>query len=326
MEQIEGIIGLLSLVGAVVLIICYIIVIYKLRKDYKWAKKFSSLKHENAALNMQNTAKRMEYLSLKDKVTECQQQLEISSQNIENSISLEKQVKESCEKNIQDLQDSLEENCNIIRANYAAKEEEIRHNFEIEQSNYEVEKEKLHKEISQLQQAWKTLQQAAIDKEKEQEKQDFYRLKLSDDDLSDVLLFEEFKTKVKNKRAVSMLIWSTWFQKPMTTLCTKVLGAKPICGIYKITNINNSRCYVGQSLNTADRWKTHAKHGLGIDTPANNKLYNAMQKEGIWNFTWELLEECAAADLNERERYYIDLYLAKDYGYNGNAGIKKEKV
>lgn len=51
-----------------------------------------------------------------------------------------------------------------------------------------------------------------------------------------------------------------------------------------------------------------------------------MQKEGIWNFTWELLEECSVADLNERERYYIDLYLAKDYGYNGNAGIKKEKV
>lgn len=252
MEQIEAIkiIGLLGVLGIIILIICYALVLYKFHKDaVKWNEKLSALQHENTKIVLQNNAKEMEYLSLKDKVTEYQQQLEISSQNIENSISLEKQVKESCEKNIQRLRESLEKDYGAIRADYAKKEEEIKNSFKIEQDNYEIEKEKLHKEIKQLQQAWQTLQQAAIDKEKEQEKQDFYRLKLSDDDLSDVLLFEEFKTKVKNKRAVNMLIWSTWFQKPMTTLCTKVLGARPICGIYKITNINNSRCYVGQAVN-----------------------------------------------------------------------------
>ena len=30
-----------------------------------------------------------------------------------------------------------------------------------------------------------------------------------------------------------------------------------------------------------DRWKQHAKCGLGIDTPAANKLYKAMQEDGI---------------------------------------------
>lgn len=65
------------------------------------------------------------------------------------------------------------------------------------------------------------------------------------------------------------------------------------------------------------------KCGLGIDTPANNKLYQAMKKEGIYNFTFELLEECSSESLNEKEAYYIDLYKSKDFGYNSSIGIKK---
>ena len=64
------------------------------------------------------------------------------------------------------------------------------------------------------------------------------------------------------------------------------------------------------------------KCGLGIDTPANNKLYQSMYKEGIDNFTFEMLEECVAADLNEKEAFYINLYNSYDYGYNSNKGIR----
>ena len=65
------------------------------------------------------------------------------------------------------------------------------------------------------------------------------------------------------------------------------------------------------------------KCGLGIDTPANNKLYQAMYKEGLTNFTFELLEECSNEQLDEKESFYINLYNSKNYGYNGNAGNKK---
>lgn len=65
------------------------------------------------------------------------------------------------------------------------------------------------------------------------------------------------------------------------------------------------------------------KCGLGIDTPANNKLYQTMRKEGIDNFTFELLEACSSADLNEKENFYIKLYDSYHFGYNSNTGIKK---
>lgn len=48
-------------------------------------------------------------------------------------------------------------------------------------------------------------------------------------------------------------------------------------GIYKITNIENKMCYVGQAANIADRWKTHIKRGIGAEAPINNKLYPAMK-------------------------------------------------
>jgi hypothetical protein len=35
------------------------------------------------------------------------------------------------------------------------------------------------------------------------------------------------------------------------------------CGIYKITNLENGRCYVGQTRQAfKERWRTHLKRGV----------------------------------------------------------------
>ena len=117
-----------------------------------------------------------------------------------------------------------------------------------------------------------------------------------------------------------MLIWSTYFQKPMTNLCNNVIGTEIKSGIYKITNQKDNLCYIGQAVDLARRWKDHAKCGLGIDTPASNKLYQSMIEDGIWNFSFEVLEECPREQLNEKEKYYINLYDSKNYGYNVTKG------
>lgn len=160
-------------------------------------------------------------------------------------------------------------------------------------------------------------------KEEEIKKQkDFYCLSIAATDKQDIQILEDVKHRLTNSRILSMLIWSTYFQKKMTTLCNNILGTSTITGIYKITNQENNKCYIGQSVDIAKRWKDHAKCGLGIDTPAGNKLYQDMKDFGIWNFSWELLEECSREQLNDKERYYIDLYQSKDYGYNTTKGNK----
>ena len=151
---------------------------------------------------------------------------------------------------------------------------------------------------------------------------ELFTLPLSPADRTDIQTLEKIKGQLNNPRILSMLIWSTFFQKPMTTLCNNILGTKVVCGIYKITNLNTNLCYIGQAVDMATRWKTHCKCGLGIDTPQANKLYKAMQEDGVWNFSWELLEECPQSQLNEKEAEYIEIYQSKDYGYNTQAGRK----
>jgi len=165
--------------------------------------------------------------------------------------------------------------------------------------------------------------QEALLREKEiKEQKSFYCLSINDNDLADIKVLERIKPQLTKPRILSMLIWSTYWQKPMTNLCNNVIGASVKTGIYKITNQETNECYIGQGVDLARRWKEHAKCGLGIDTPAGNKLYNAIQNYGIWNFSWEVLEECPREELNRKEKYYIQLYQADKYGYNSTAGNK----
>lgn len=241
--------------------------------------------------------------------------LEKTIENVNTQIQIEKTMEETSRKAFQSF-------CEILEKDYEQKDKEYEEKLAQCKLKFDTAKTKEQNELDRLKNIRKAMQEAQLREEQLSEKQDFYRLIISNDELNDVLLFEELKSKVKNKRAVSMLIWSTWYQKPMTELCNKILGTKTVCGIYKITNIKNNRCYIGQAVDVATRFKSHAKCGLGIDTPANNKLYAAMQKDGLSNFTWELLEECKKEELNERERYYIEAYMSKDYGYNSNIGVK----
>jgi group I intron endonuclease len=77
------------------------------------------------------------------------------------------------------------------------------------------------------------------------------------------------------------------------------------CGIYKITNVVSGKVYVGQSVDVAERWKQHIKRGTKCDvgTLSGAGLYEAMWEDGIWNFSFCLLEECERSELNTHEKF-----------------------
>ena len=281
------------------------------------------LEGEISTLINQTTLEGQHLQHLKSQIEEKQRSFQDICQNVEDQLLVEKNMEETSRQAFSNFCQILEKDYEQKDKDYNLKIEQCEQRWKEIQQQWDLKKQETQQEIEQLQNAYRSLQEATTQAEQIKEKQDFYRLKPTEEEITDILLFEEFKKKVHNKRAVSMLIWTTWFQKPMTALCTKILGVKVICGIYKITNIINGRCYIGESMDIASRWKQHAKCGVGIDTPANNKLYKAMMENGIWNFTWEVLEECPQQKSNEREKYYIDLYMAKDLGYNSIGGITK---
>ena len=161
---------------------------------------------------------------------------------------------------------------------------------------------------------------AAIEAAKRQEEietaQDFYRLNLPDIDIEEIQKLRQVTTLLRDSEPLNKVIWKVYYEKPYTDLIGRVVGTGVHTGIYKITNLKNQKCYVGQAANIADRWKQHIKRGIGAEAPTRNKLYPAMLQHGVENFTFEIVEECSRAQLNDREDYWQEYFGAKEFGYS----------
>ena len=210
------------------------------------------------------------------------------------------------------LEDSYEELAKDLVQDYLDKEQE---------SIQKIKKlnEKIQFEESQLEDLRHKVEAAvAYDKRNEENKNktDFYKLNLTQDDLDEIYELRKIISHFRNPEPVNKVIWKTYYEKPYTDLVGRVIGSGIHCGIYKITNLQNNMCYVGQSTNIAERWKQHIKRGLGADTPTRNKLYPIMQAVGVENFSFEIIEECTKSQLNDREDYWQDFFKAKEFGYS----------
>ena len=210
------------------------------------------------------------------------------------------------------LEDSYEELAKDLVQDYLDKEQE---------SVQKIKKlnEKIQFEESQLEDLRHKVEAAvAYDKRNEENKNktDFYKLNLTQDDLDEIYELRKIISHFRNPEPVNKVIWKTYYEKPYTDLVGRVIGSGIHCGIYKITNLQNNMCYVGQSTNIAERWKQHIKRGLGADTPTRNKLYPIMQTVGVENFSFEIIEECTKSQLNDREDYWQDFFKSKEFGYS----------
>jgi hypothetical protein len=215
--------------------------------------------------------------------------------------------------------------------NYAAEQYEyhmekaynqIEKDFDTKMLSLDKQKESIEAEIAKLQAALTAGVEAQLREREKEENIDFYKLHITDQELSDIKTLNAVKAMLFNPVILSKLIWTTYFQKQTTELCNRVLGVNKICGIYKITNLLTQQYYIGQSVDVAQRWKDHTKCGLGIEAPATNKLYKAMQEDGVWNFSFELMEKCSREELNEKERLWIEMYQTDKFGYNSTKGNK----
>jgi F0F1-type ATP synthase membrane subunit b/b' len=163
-------------------------------------------------------------------------------------------------------------------------------------------------------------QQAIIEQLKQAEaiKQEdkFYRMQLSASDIVDLYWLRQIADKLNNKEVLNKVIYKVYYEKALTNLVGRIVGSSIRCGIYKITNIENGMCYVGQSVNIAERWKQHTKRALGCEPITQNKLYPVMSELGPENFTWQIVEECSREKLNEREKYWQEFYGAQEFGYS----------
>lgn len=153
-----------------------------------------------------------------------------------------------------------------------------------------------------------------------QEQSEFYTINLSQSEIDDLLMIKELSPRFNNRELLNKIIYESYVKRPLQEMIKRVLCGRSPSGIYKITRKSTGEIYIGRAVSVDKRWTEHVKMAFSIGSIAHSTLHTLMEKEGVWNFTFELLEEVPKEQLNEREKYYVDFYDSKNFGLNQRAG------
>lgn len=184
----------------------------------------------------------------------------------------------------------------------------------------EAELERVKAELADYKQKQQVINEAILRQRAIEEKQDFYRVCLSENTIDDIKLLQEIRQKLHNSESLNKLIYDVYVSKAVAEMVKRVLNGSAPSGIYKITRIKTGEIYIGKSTNIKDRWTQHCKTVYGAGTIAHSILHTTMQRDGLEQFTFEMIEEVPKEKLTEREKYWITFYGSKEYGLNEKVG------
>ena len=245
------------------------------------------------------------YERQREEITSSIKEHTLKEQQVMTEKLLQKQ--QEIEKEVRTLDDKY----NLTVVDYENKMFNIRCKFEAEDQDLNAQITQKRSEINTL------IKQFKKDEEARKEA-DFYRIPIAPAAQNDINKLKGVAAQLNNPATLYKLIWKEYYENGFNAMIGRVLGDdKDSIGIYKITNIKNQMCYIGQTkAGFKNRWRTHVKRGLGCEEQTNNRLHDALKKEGIENFTFQVVEICNEKILTERERFYINFYDSKNWGYN----------
>ena len=299
---------------------------YKFNKEENINKKYEELLNK----------KQQEYSERINKLNEeLKEKQELYKNIIEQNESIIKNEEEK--KNLilnqkQEIIDKELENYKIqqiqkLQQNLNIKETELNNQlFQFKEKIEEDKKEALDilnsilEELEDYRKRREVINEAILREKELKEKETFYKINISENDIEDIEVLKTIEYKLKNREALNKLIFDVYISKPMKEMIKRVLCGGAPSGIYKITYIPTGEAYIGRSTDVSNRFKEHILSCFSIGHIAHSSLHTKMARDGIWNFTFELLEEVEKDKLNEREKYWIDFYNTKTYGLNEKRG------
>lgn len=179
---------------------------------------------------------------------------------------------------------------------------------QIEKEQIEKEQLEILAELEDFRRRRAAINEAILREKEIKEKEDFYRIMLTENDLSDMKILEEIAPRMKNRDIIPKLIWDTILRRPALEMIKRVTGGKEISGIYKITYIKTGESYIGKTTDIKTRWQNHCKTAIGLEAAASSTFHTRLAADGIENYTWEIIEKVPKEKLGEREKYWIDFY------------------
>ena len=191
----------------------------------------------------------------------------------------------------------------------------------------DTQEQEAHEKIIQLEQQIEeykkkqdAINKAIMHQRAVEEQQDFYRVCINEDSLSDISFLQETRKNLKKPEFIDKIIYDNYIAKPVLEMIKRVLENKSFSGIYKITSLDTGEIYIGRSSDIRNRWQQHCKTVFNCGTIASSLLHTKMKKYGLENFTFEVLEKVPKEQLSERESFYIDFYQSKKVGLNERRG------
>lgn len=76
-------------------------------------------------------------------------------------------------------------------------------------------------------------------------------------------------------------------------------------GIYKIVS-PTKKIYIGQSIDIEKRFIIYKN----LNCKSQKRLYHSFNKHGVSSHVFSVIEECEVFELNDKERYYQEIYCA----------------
>lgn len=175
-------------------------------------------------------------------------------------------------------------------------------------AQYRMQVEEVKKELDEFSEKRAAINEAIRRERELEEAEDFFRIDVPPDDQEDIEVLNTIAPRLRNKEALNKLIYTVFIQRPMDEMIKRITGGRDISGIYKITYLKTGEAYIGKTTNIKKRWGEHVKSALDIGTIAHSSFHNRLKKDGLWNYTFEILEEVEKDKLTEREKFYIQLY------------------
>lgn len=313
-------------------LVLFILLLRKIKINYSIKKQ---LLHECAQLTKkeeklskqieEKTATLAERTAAINERYETEQKLESKVQYLEEyfntrKITIDSQLEEYYNSQLQLKKIALDEVTTVYEENIKEKTNEYEDKLKNLQAIYETRGNFLKKKEQEIEDRYSSIVDSFKIVEKELAEKLFYTIELSDSDISDInILLGDFVNKINNKDVLYKLVWTTYIQKPLQTTL-KRLNIEDAPGIYKITNIKDNKCYIGKSTKVRQRIIDHFKSACGISTISDQFLHHEMMKQGLNNWMIECVVTCDKEQLSELEKYYIDFFDSKNYGYNINSG------
>ena len=319
----------LTLGNILICIVCIIVIAILLlsKKTKSLWQKYSFLATQKNLLETQCTSAHAALTDLQVKITKANDQYEQAITRAEDASaatdrliqSEEGRAKAELSRRESLIEQEFKEKEKYYQYEYESKKTEMFNNFYTLTEGYQELIEATQKELNEYQAKREAVNQAILREREIEEKADFYRIQIKENDIKDIEVLRTVEPQLANKEVLNKLIFEVFIKRPLNEMEKRVLQGQKIGGIYKITYLKTGESYIGRSVDIGNRWKEHCLSSLNIGTIAHSTFHNILAEKGLWNFTWEVLEEVPKEKQSTREKYWIDFYQT-DRQFNQKAG------